>query len=84
MSSEILGLFTTPEQYQLAQQQAQQAQAIQFANLNPMAQANYGTFLAGQKLGGAIVGASVGEDPKLTWISMRQQLASQLDATNLA
>jgi hypothetical protein len=65
MASEILGLFTTPEQYQLAQQQAQQAQAIQFANLNPMAQANYGTFRAGQQLGGAIGGALGGEDPQL-------------------
>ena len=78
-TSEILGLFTTPEQYQLAQQQAQQAQAIQYANLNPMAQANYGTFLAGQRLGGAIGGALGGEDPQLKLISMRQQLASQLD-----
>jgi len=81
-TSEILGLFTTPEQYQLAQQQAQQAQAIQYANLNPMAQANYGTFRAGQQLGGAIVGALGGEDPQLKLISQRQQLASQLDETN--
>ena len=82
MASEILGLFTTPEQYQLAQQQAQQAQAIQFANLNPMAQANYGTFLAGQKLGGAIGGALGGEDPQLKLISQRQQLLSQLDQSD--
>jgi hypothetical protein len=78
-TSEILGLFTTPEQYQLAQQQAQQAQAIQYANLDPMARANYGTFLAGQKLGGAIGGALGGQDPQLKIISMRQQLASQLN-----
>jgi hypothetical protein len=83
MASEILGLFTTPEQYQLAQQQAQQAQAIQYANLDPMARANYGTFLAGQQLGGAIGGALGGEDPQLKLISMRQQLARQLDPTNL-
>jgi hypothetical protein len=81
MSSEILGLFTTPEQYQLAQQQAQQAQAIQFANLNPMAQANYGTFLAGQKLGGAIGGALGGQDPQLQLIARTQQLAQ---SANLA
>jgi len=79
MASEILGLFTTPEQYQLAQQQAQQAQAIQYANLDPMARANYGTFRAGQQLGGAIGGALGGEDPQLKMISMRQQLASQLN-----
>ena len=79
MASEILGLFTTPEQYRLAQQQAQQAQAMQYAQLDPMARANYGTFRAGQQLAGAIGGALGGEDPQLKMISMRQQLASQLD-----
>jgi hypothetical protein len=82
-TSDILGLFTTPEQYQLAQQQAQQAQAIQFANLNPMAQANYGTFLAGQKLGGAIGGALGGEDPQLKMISQRQQILGMIDPSTL-
>ena len=79
MASEILGLFTTPEQYQLAQQQAQEAQAIQYANLDPMARANYGTFRAGQQLAGSIGRALGGEDPQLKMISQRQQLASQLD-----
>jgi hypothetical protein len=82
MASEILGLFTTPEQYQLAQQQAQQAQAIQFANLDPMARANYGTFLAGQRLGGAIGGALGGQDPMLQKISQRQQLIGMIDPSN--
>jgi hypothetical protein len=81
-TSEILGLFTTPEQYQLAQQQAQQAQAIQYANLDPMARANYGTFLAGQKLGGAIGGALGGQDPMLQKISQRQQLIGMIDPSN--
>ena len=79
MASEILGLFTTPEQYQQAQRQAQEAQAIQFANLDPMARANYGVYRAGQQLGNAIGGALGGEDPQLKMISMRQQLASQLN-----
>ena len=82
MASEILGLFTTPEQYRLAQQQAEEAQAIQYANLDPMARANYGTFRAGQQLGSAIGGALGGQDPQLKLISQRQQLASQLDQTN--
>jgi len=81
-TSDILGLFTTPEQYQLAQQQAQQAQAIQYANLDPMARANYGTFLAGQKLGGAIGGALGGEDPQLKLISQRQQIIGMIDPSN--
>jgi hypothetical protein len=82
MASEILGLFTTPEQYQLAQQQAQQAQAIQFAQLDPMARANYGTFRAGQQIGGAIGGALGGEDPQLKLISQRQQILGMIDPTN--
>ena len=82
-TSEILGLFTTPEQYQLAQQQAQQAQAMQYASIDPRAQAQYGFFRAGQQLGNAIGGALGGEDPQLKMISQRQQLASQLDPTNL-
>jgi hypothetical protein len=82
MASEILGLFTTPEQYQLAQRQAQEAQAIQYANLDPMARANYGTFRAGQQLGGAIGGALGGEDPQLKLISQRQQILGMIDPTN--
>ena len=79
MASDILGLFTTPEQYQLAQQQAQQAQAMQFAQLDPRAQAQYGFYRGGQQLGSAIGGALGGVDPQLKMISQRQQLASQLD-----
>jgi len=81
-TSEILGLFTSPEQYQLAQQKEQQARAIQYANLDPMARANYGVYRAGQKLGGAISGALGGQDPQLKLISQRQQLASQLDPSD--
>jgi hypothetical protein len=79
MATDIGGLFTTPEQYQLAQQQAQQAQALQYAQLDPRAQANYGFYRAGQQLGGAIGGALGGEDSQLKLISMRQQLANQLN-----
>jgi hypothetical protein len=81
-TSEILGLFATPEQYQQSQRQAQEAQAIQFANLDPRAKADYGFFRAGQQLGGAIGGALGGQDPQLQLIARRQQLASQLDQTN--
>ena len=73
--SQILGLFTTPEQYRLSQQQAQDAQAIQFANLAPRAKADYGFFRAGQQLGGAIGGALGGQDPQLQLIAATQQIA---------
>jgi hypothetical protein len=80
--ADIAGLFTTPDQYQLAQQQAQQAQAIQFAQLDPRAQAQYGFYRGGQQLGSAIGGALGGVDPQLQLISQRQQFASQLDQSN--
>lgn len=84
MASEILGLFTTPEQYQLAQQQAQEAQAIQYANLDPMARASYGTFRAGQQLGNAIGGALGGTDPQLQLIARTQQLAQSVNLADPA
>jgi hypothetical protein len=72
---DILGLFTTPEQYQLAQRQAQEAEALQYAKLDPMSQAQYGFYRAGQQLGGAIGGALGGTDPQLQMIARSQQLA---------
>lgn len=82
MASEILGLFTTPDQYQLAQQQAQQAEAAKYAQLDPRAQAQYGFYRGGQQLTNAIGGALGVEDPQLKIISNRQALAKQLDQTN--
>jgi hypothetical protein len=73
--SAILGLFTTPEQYQLAQQKEQQARAIQYANLNPMARANYGVYRAGQQLGNTIGGLLGVQDPQMQLISSTQQIA---------
>jgi hypothetical protein len=49
--------------------QAQEAQALQYARLDPAAQAQYGFYRAGQQLGGAIGGALGGEDPQLKLIS---------------
>ena len=79
MATDIGGLFTTPEQYQLAQDQAMQAQALQYAQLDPRAQAQYGFYRGGQMLGNAIGGALGGQDPQLQKITQRQQLAAQLD-----
>jgi hypothetical protein len=81
-TSDILGLFTTPEQYQLAQQEAQQAQAARYANLDPMARANYGVYRAGQQLANTIGGALGGQDPQLKKITQRQQLLGMIDPSN--
>jgi hypothetical protein len=81
-TSDILGLFTTPEQYQLSQDAAARERAVSYANLDPRAKASYGFYRAGQQLGNTIGGALGGEDPQLKMISQRQQLANQLDPSD--
>lgn len=82
-TSNILGLFTSPEQYQaqqLAQQQAnEQQRAINFANLDPRGQANYGTFLGAQQLGRGFAGLLGVQDPQLQRIRQRDQLMQSIN-----
>jgi hypothetical protein len=79
MASEILGLFTSPQQYQQQQQDVARARALEFARLSPFEQANAAIGQGAYGLAGAIGGALGGVDPQLQKITMRQQLASQLD-----
>jgi len=82
-TTNILGLFTSPEQYQaqqLAQQQAnEQARAINFAGLSPLQQANYGTFLGAQQLGRGFAGLLGVQDPQLQRIRQRDQLMQSIN-----
>jgi hypothetical protein len=78
MASEILGLFTSPEEYQMRQQQAQQQgqqnAALQFAQLNPFEKASYGIFRGAGQLGQATGSLFGMQDPQLRKITMRQQM----------
>jgi hypothetical protein len=82
-TSNILGLFTSPEQYQaqqLAQQQAnEQQRAINFAGLDPRGQANYGVFLGAQQLGRGFAGLLGVQDPQLQRIRQRDQLMQSIN-----
>lgn len=82
-TSNILGLFTSPEQYQaqqLAQQQAnEQQRAINFAGLDPRGQATYGTFLGAQQLGRGFAGLLGVQDPQLQRIRQRDQLMQSIN-----
>ena len=82
MASEILGLFTTPQQYQQNQLAQFQNRAAQEVQLNPFQQAALGARTAGFQLGQGIGGALGGQDPQLQLIAGRQRLASQLDPSN--
>jgi len=74
------GLFgITPESLDLAQRQRDEAMAIQYAGLDPMQRAAYGTFMAGQQLGRGI-GSLLGiEDPQLKMVTQRQQIMRGID-----
>jgi len=78
-ASEILGLFTTPEQYQQNQLAQARSRAFQEVQLDPFQQAALGARTAGYQFGQAVGGALGGQDPQLQRITQRQQLASQLD-----
>jgi hypothetical protein len=82
MASEILGFFTTPQQYQQNQLAQARSRAFQEVQLDPFQQAALGARTAGYQLGQGIGGALGGEDPQLQLIARRQQLLSQLDQSD--
>ena len=82
MASEILGLFTTPEQYQQNQLAQFQNRAFQEVQLSPFQQAALGARTAGFQLGQGIGGALGGQDPQLQRITQRQQLLGMIDPSN--
>jgi len=84
MASEILGLFTTPEQYQQNQLAQFRSRAFQEVQLDPFQQAALGARTAGYQLGQGVGSALGGQDPQLQMIARRQQLASQLDPSDPA
>jgi len=83
-SSIIPGMFPEVEAmqralYQQKQNEAMQAQAMQFARLSPMQQAQYSLYMGGQQLGGAIGSALGGKDPQLQMISLQNQMLRMVD-----
>ena len=80
----VMGMFPEVEAmqralYQQKQNEAMQAQAMQFARLSPMEQAQYSLYMGGQQLGGAIGGALGAKDPQMQLISMRNAISRQID-----
>ena len=74
----------TPESYRQAQQQKADAQALQYAKLDPFQQANYAIGRGANMLGGVIGGALGGQDPELQRITRRQQIAGQINPNDPA
>jgi hypothetical protein len=83
----VMGMFPEVDAmqralYQQKQNEAMQAQAMQYAQLDPMARAQYSLYLGGQQLGGAIGGALGAKDPQLQMIGLTQQILKELDPSN--
>jgi len=71
-TSDILGLFTSPEQYQQQQDLMMQRQAAELAQLDPYQSVRFGAIRAGQQFGRGLAGILGAEDPQLRLISTRQ------------
>jgi hypothetical protein len=85
MAEIVQSLFgVTPESYQMAQQQRADAQALQYAQLDPFQQANFAIGRGANMLAGAAGRALGGQDPELMRITRRQQIAGQLNPNDPA
>jgi len=65
---------TTPEALQASRDAALQAQALQYAKLDPFQRANMSIYQGANKLGGVVGGMLGGQDPEMMRIKQRQQL----------
>lgn len=84
MAQDIVGsLFgVSATDLQAQRQQAAQAQAMRYAQMNPAEQVNYGGYMAGNQVGNALMGMMGAKDPELEKATKLQQLTSQFDLTS--
>lgn len=84
MAQDIVGsLFgVSANDLQAQRQAAAQAQARQYAQMQPAEMVNYAGYMAGNQLGGALAGMMGAKDPELEKAAKLQQLTSQFDLTS--
>ena len=85
----IVGGMFSPEisraaemEYMQRRQAAMQNEAMAYAQLSPMQQAQFSFYRGGQQLGDVLGGALGGKDPQLQMIGLQQQILSELDPSN--
>lgn len=86
MANEVMStLFgVTPESLMAEREKQLQARAVQFAQLDPMQQAQAGFYAAGSRLGAAAGGLLGAQDPELQRIRQRQTLMKGIDLNDPA
>lgn len=80
--SDILGLFMTPQQYEMQQTNAMRERAGLFASMTPRQRAEFSGYLAGEQFGQGLSGLLGAQDPQLSIISRRQALSQQIDPSD--
>lgn len=75
----ILGLFTTPEQYQQAQLQQLYGNQLAQARLSPVEQASFNIGAGAQRAGDVVGRALGGTDPQLQLMSLRTSVMKGVD-----
>lgn len=78
----VLGLFTSPEQYQQGLQTAALGQGMQLAQLSPEERAAAIGYAGGANIGRGIAGLMGVEDPQMKLVALRQQIMQQVDQTD--
>jgi len=78
-TTDILGLFESPEQYRAQQMAAEREQAASLASLTPMQLANYGAAMGGQQLARGFGGLLGVQDPQLQRIRQRQEIIQTIN-----
>jgi hypothetical protein len=74
----------SPERLEQQRAAAADARALAFAQLDPFQQANFAIGRGASGLAGAIGGALGGQDPELQRVTMRQQIARQINPSDPA
>lgn len=74
----------SPERLQQQRAAAADAQALAFAKLDPFEKANFAVGRGASGLAGALGGALGGQDPELQRVTMRQQIARQINPNDPA
>lgn len=83
MAEVVNSLFgITPESLQAQRDAAVQAQALQYAQLDPFQRATASIYAGANKLGGAIGGMLGAQDPELARVQQRQEMLGSLDLTS--
>lgn len=83
MAEVVNSLFgVTPESLMAEREKALQAQAMQYAQMDPFQRATAGIYMGANKLGGAVGGLLGAQDPEMMRIQQRQGVLQDLDLTN--